>query len=52
MPVSDEGIAYSRRMVAVLIDGLRNPAELQRSSTSCSDDLRDEPDKPGINGKR
>jgi AcrR family transcriptional regulator len=32
MPVSDEGIAYSRRMVAVLIDGLRNPAQLQRSS--------------------
>jgi AcrR family transcriptional regulator len=32
MPVSDEGIAYSRRMVALLIDGLRCPAELQRSS--------------------
>ena len=32
MPVSDEGIAYSRRMVALLIDGLRYPAELQRSS--------------------
>lgn len=32
IPVSDEGIAYSRRMVALLIDGLRYPAELQRSS--------------------
>jgi hypothetical protein len=31
MPVSVEGIAYSQRMVALLIDGLRNPAELQRS---------------------
>jgi hypothetical protein len=31
-PVSDEGIAYSRRMVALLIDGLRYPAEPQRSS--------------------
>ncbi len=32
MPVSEEGIAYSRRMVALLIDGLRYAAELQRSS--------------------
>ena len=31
-PVSDEGIAYSQRMVTLLIDGLRCPAELQRSS--------------------
>jgi AcrR family transcriptional regulator len=31
-PVSDEGPAYSQRMVALLIDGLRNAAELQRSS--------------------
>ena len=29
MPVSDEGIGYSRRMVTLLIDGLRYPAELQ-----------------------
>jgi AcrR family transcriptional regulator len=33
-PVSDEGIAYSQRMVTLLIDGLRYPAELQRSSQS------------------
>src|SRR5271166_6376806 len=32
-PVSDEGIAYSRRMVTLLIDGLRYPAELRRSSS-------------------
>jgi AcrR family transcriptional regulator len=32
MPVSDEGIAYSQRMVTLLIDGLRYAAELQRSS--------------------
>jgi AcrR family transcriptional regulator len=32
MPASDEGIAYSRRMVALLIDGLRCPAGLPRSS--------------------
>ena len=31
-PVSDEGIAYSQRMVTLLIDGLRYVAELQRSS--------------------
>ena len=31
-PVSDEGIAYSQRMVTLLIDGLRYPAELQRSA--------------------
>jgi AcrR family transcriptional regulator len=31
-PVSDEGIAYSQRMVSLLIDGLRYAAELQRSS--------------------
>ena len=30
-PVSDDGIAYSQRMVALLIDGLRHAAELQRS---------------------
>ena len=30
-PVSDEGIAYSQRMVALLIDGLRYGADLQRS---------------------
>jgi AcrR family transcriptional regulator len=27
MPVSDEGVVYSQRMVALLIDGLRNAAE-------------------------
>ena len=31
-PVSDEGIAYSQRMVTLLIDGLRYAGELQRSS--------------------
>ena len=31
-PVADEGIAYSQRMVTLLIDGLRYAAELQRSS--------------------
>ena len=31
-PVSDEGIAYSQRMVTLLIDGLHYAAELQRSS--------------------
>ena len=31
-PVSDEGIAYSQRMVTLLIDGLRYAAGLQRSS--------------------
>ncbi len=31
-PVSDEGIAYSQRMVTLLIDGLRYAAELQPSS--------------------
>ena len=31
-PVSDEGIAYSQRMVTLLIDGLCYVAELQRSS--------------------
>jgi AcrR family transcriptional regulator len=30
LPVSDEGPAYSRRMVALLIDGLRHGAEPQR----------------------
>lgn len=30
-PVPDEGVAYSRRMVAVLIDGLRYGAELRRA---------------------
>ena len=32
MPVSDEGLSYSQRMVALLIDGLRYPAALQGSS--------------------
>jgi hypothetical protein len=31
LPVADEGVAYSQRMVALLIDGLRYGAELQRS---------------------
>ena len=31
-PVSDEGIAYSQRMVTLLIDGLRYASELQWSS--------------------
>jgi AcrR family transcriptional regulator len=31
LPVSDEGAAYSRRMVALLIDGLRHGADHQRS---------------------
>ena len=31
-PVSDGGIAYSQRMVTLLIDGLRYAAELQRPS--------------------
>jgi AcrR family transcriptional regulator len=31
VPVADEGVAYSQRMVALLIDGLRYGAELQRS---------------------
>jgi AcrR family transcriptional regulator len=31
-PVSDEGLAYSRRMVALLIDGLRSPAGLPESA--------------------
>jgi AcrR family transcriptional regulator len=31
-PVPDEGIAYSQRMVTLLIDGLRYAPELQRSS--------------------
>jgi AcrR family transcriptional regulator len=31
LPVSDEGPAYSRRMVALLIDGLRHGADRQRS---------------------
>jgi AcrR family transcriptional regulator len=30
-PVPDGGLAYSQRMVAILIDGLRYSAELQRS---------------------
>ena len=37
MPVSDEGIAYSRRMVALLIDGLRYGADTSQSrSTGCT----------------
>lgn len=31
LPVADDGVAYSQRMVALLIDGLRYGAELQRS---------------------
>ena len=31
LPVADEGVAYSKRMVALLIDGLRYTVELQRS---------------------
>jgi AcrR family transcriptional regulator len=31
-PVSDEPIAYSQRMVALLVDGLRYPAQLSRPS--------------------
>jgi AcrR family transcriptional regulator len=31
-PIADEGTAYSQRMVALLIDGLRYAAEFQRSS--------------------
>lgn len=31
LPVADEGVAYSQRMVALLVDGLRNGAEPQRS---------------------
>ena len=31
LPVADEGVAYSQRMVALLIDGLRYGAEPQRS---------------------
>jgi hypothetical protein len=31
VPVADEGVAYSQRMVALLIDGLRYTVELQRS---------------------
>ena len=38
-PVSDGGIAYSQRMVTLLIDGLRYAAELQRS---CRFDKRHE----------
>ena len=37
MPVSDEGIAYSQRMVALLIDGLRYGADASQSrSTGCT----------------
>jgi AcrR family transcriptional regulator len=37
MPVSDEGIAYSQRMVALLIDGLRYGADTSQSrSTGCT----------------
>ena len=32
LPVPGEGLAYSQRMVTLLIDGLRYPAELQRSA--------------------
>jgi AcrR family transcriptional regulator len=31
MPVADEGLAYSQRMVALLVDGLRYGADLQGS---------------------
>jgi AcrR family transcriptional regulator len=31
LPASDEGAAYSRRMVALLVDGLRHGADPQRS---------------------
>jgi AcrR family transcriptional regulator len=31
LPVADEGVEYSQRMVALLIDGLRYTVELQRS---------------------
>ena len=31
MPVADEGLTYSQRMVALLVDGLRYGADLQRS---------------------
>jgi AcrR family transcriptional regulator len=31
LPVADEGVGYSQRMVALLIDGLRHGAEHQRS---------------------
>ena len=31
LPVGDEGVAYSQRMVALLIDGLRYGAEHHRS---------------------
>ncbi len=31
LPVADEGVAYSQRMVGLLIDGLRYGVELQRS---------------------
>jgi AcrR family transcriptional regulator len=31
LPVADEGVEYSQRMVGLLIDGLRYGAELQRS---------------------
>jgi AcrR family transcriptional regulator len=31
MPVADEGLTYSQRMVALLVDGLRYGANLQRS---------------------
>jgi hypothetical protein len=30
LPVADEGVAYSQRMVTLLIDGLRYVAELQQ----------------------
>jgi AcrR family transcriptional regulator len=30
LPVADEGLAYSQRMVALLVDGLRYGADLQR----------------------
>jgi AcrR family transcriptional regulator len=37
MPVSDEGIAYSQRMVELLIDGLRYGADTSQSrSTGCT----------------
>jgi hypothetical protein len=31
LPAADEGVDYSQRMVALLIDGLRYGADLQRS---------------------
>src|SRR5258705_257620 len=49
-PVSDEGIAYSQRMVTLLIDGLRYAAELQRSSCVGTNDRRVLTDDPAGQG--